>query len=326
MKHVSLGGLDVSRIGLGAMTMAGTYTTGGGLDDAESIRTIHRALDLGVTHIDTAEIYGPFHSEELVGRAIKGRRDDVVVATKFGLVSHAGDGPGVIDSSAANVKAAVEGSLLRLGTDHIDLYYQHRVDPNTPIEETVGALAELVAEGKVRHIGLSEAGPETIRRAHAVHPVAALQTEYSLWTRDVEAEILPLLRELGIGFVPYSPLGHGLLTGQIRTVEDFAEDDWRKTNPRFTGENFRRNLRIVDEVQAIGAEIGATPAQTALAWLLTRGDDIAPIPGTRRVSRVEENTAADGIELTAAQLDRLNSLTPAAGERHDEANMASIDR
>ena len=326
MKHVSLGGLDVSRIGLGAMTMAGTYTTGGGLDDAESIRTIHRALDLGVTHIDTAEIYGPFHSEEIVGKAIKGRRDDVVVATKFGLVSHSGGGPGVIDSSAANVKAAVEGSLRRLGTDHIDLYYQHRVDPNTPIEETVGALAELVAEGKVRHIGLSEAGPDTIRRAHAVHPVAALQTEYSLWTRDVEAEILPLLRELGIGFVPYSPLGHGLLTGQIRTVDDFADDDWRKTNPRFTGENFQRNLRIVDEVQAIGAEIGATPAQTALAWLLTRGDDIAPIPGTRRVSRVEENTAADGIELTAAQLDRLNNLTPAAGERHDEANMASIDR
>ncbi|MEV2235779.1 aldo/keto reductase [Streptomyces phaeochromogenes] len=326
MKHISLGGLDVSRIGLGAMTMAGTYTTGGGLDDAESIRTIHRALDLGVTHIDTAEIYGPFHSEEIVGKAIKGRRDDVVVATKFGLVSHAGNGPGVIDSSPGNVKTAVEGSLLRLGTDHIDLYYQHRVDPNTPIEETAGALAELVAEGKVRHIGLSEAGPETIRRAHAVHPVAALQTEYSLWTRDVEAEILPLLRELGIGFVPYSPLGHGLLTGQIRTVDDFTDDDWRKTNPRFTGENFQRNLRIVDEVQAIGAEIGATPAQTALAWLLTRGDDIAPIPGTRRVTRVEENTAADAVELSAAQLDRLNNLTPAAGERHDEVNMASIDR
>ncbi|MFE4612031.1 aldo/keto reductase [Streptomyces niveus] len=326
MKHVSLGGLDVSRIGLGAMTMAGTYTTGGGLDDTESIRTIHRALDLGVTHIDTAEIYGPFHSEEVVGKAIKGRRDDVVVATKFGMVSHSGGGPGVMDSGASNVKTAVEGSLKRLGTDHIDLYYQHRVDPSTPIEETVGALAELVAEGKVRHIGLSEAGLETIRRAHAVHPVAALQTEYSLWTRDVEAEILPLLRELGIGFVPYSPLGHGLLTGQIRTVDDFADDDWRKTNPRFTGENFQRNLRIVDEVQAIGAEIGATPAQTALAWLLTRGDDIAPIPGTRRVSRVEENTAADGIELTAAQLDRLNNLTPASGERHDEANMASIDR
>ena len=326
MKHVSLGGLDVSRIGLGAMTMAGTYTTGGGLDDAESIRTLHRALDLGVTHIDTAEIYGPFHSEEIVGKAIEGRRDDVVVATKFGLVSHSGAGPGVIDSSADNVKAAVEGSLLRLGTDHIDLYYQHRVDPNTPIEETIGALAELVAEGKVRHIGLSEAGPETIRRAHAVHPVAALQTEYSLWTRDVEAEILPLLRELGIGFVPYSPLGHGLLTGQIRTVDDFTDDDWRKTNPRFTGENFQRNLRIVDEVKAIGAEIGATPAQTALAWLLTRGNDIAPIPGTRRVSRVEENTAADAVELSAAQVDRLNNLTPAAGERHDEANMATVDR
>ncbi|MFD7121874.1 aldo/keto reductase [Streptomyces sp. NPDC059922] len=326
MKHVSLGGLDVSRIGLGAMTMAGTYTTGGGLDDDESIRTIHRALDLGVTHIDTAEIYGPFHSEEVVGKAIKGRRDDVVVATKFGMVSHSGGGPGVIDSSAGNVKTAVEGSLKRLGTDHIDLYYQHRVDPNTPIEETVGALAELVAAGKVRHIGLSEAGPATIRRAHAVYPVAALQTEYSLWTRDVEAEILPLLRELGIGFVPYSPLGHGLLTGQIRSVDDFPDDDWRKTNPRFTGENFQRNLRIVDEVQTIGAEIGATPAQTALAWLLTRGDDIAPIPGTRRVSRVEENTAAGNIELSATQLDRLNNLTPASGERHNEANMASIDR
>lgn len=248
------------------------------------------------------------------------------MATKFGLVSHSGGGPGVVDSSAGNVKAAVEGSLKRLGTDHIDLYYQHRVDPNIPIEETVGALVELIAEGKVRHIGLSEAGPATIRRAHAVHPVAALQTEYSLWTRDVEAEILPLLRELGIGFVPYSPLGHGLLTGQIRSVDDFADDDWRKTNPRFTGENFQRNLRIVDEVQAIGAEVGATPAQTALAWLLTRGDDIAPIPGTRRVSRVEENTAADSIELSAAQLDRLNNLTPASGERHDEANMAAIDR
>ncbi|MFF1257373.1 aldo/keto reductase [Streptomyces sp. NPDC058321] len=328
MKHISLGGLDVSRIGLGAMTMAGTYTTGGGLDDAESIRTIHRALDLGVTHIDTAEGYGPFHSEELVGKAIKGRRDDVVIATKFGLVSYANGSPdlGVIDSSPRNVRAAVEGSLKRLGTDHIDLFYQHRVDPNTPIEATVGALAELVTEGKIRHIGLSEAGPATIRRAHAVHPVAALQTEYSLWTRDVEAEILPLLRELGIGFVPYSPLGHGLLTGQIRTVDDFTDDDWRKTNPRFTGENFQRNLAIVDEVQAIGAEIGATPAQTSLAWLLTRGDDIAPIPGTRRIARVEENTAADAIELSATQLDRLNNLTPASGERHDEANMASIDR
>jgi aryl-alcohol dehydrogenase-like predicted oxidoreductase len=326
MKHVSLGGLDVSRIGLGAMTMAGTYTSEGALDDAESIRAIHRALELGVTHIDTAEIYGPFLSEKIVGRAIAGRRAEVVIATKFGLVSHSGGGPGMIDSSAKNVKAAVEGSLKRLGTDHIDLYYQHRVDPNTPIEDTVGAVAELVAEGKVLHFGLSEASPATIRRAHAVHPVAALQTEYSLWTRDVEDEILPLLRELGIGLVPYSPLGHGLMTGQIRSVDDFADDDWRKTNPRFTGKNFVRNLEIVDEVQTIGAEIGATPAQTALAWLLTRGDEIAPIPGTRRVARVEENTAADSVRLTSDQLDRLNNLTPAAGARHDEINMASVDQ
>jgi aryl-alcohol dehydrogenase-like predicted oxidoreductase len=326
MKNAHLGALVVSRIGLGAMTMAGTYTSEGGLDNAESIRTIHRALELGVTHIDTAEIYGPFLSEEIVGEAIRGRRDRVKIATKFGLVSHAGGGPGTVDSSAANVKAAVEGSLKRLGTDHIDLYYQHRVDRNTPIEETAAAVADLIAQGKVLHFGLSEASPETIRRAHAVQPVTALQTEYSLWTRDVEAEILPLLRELGIGFVPYSPLGHGLLTGQIRTVDDFADDDWRKTNPRFTGENFARNLAIVDEVTAIGAEIGATPAQTALAWILTRGDDIAPIPGTRRVSRVEENTAADAVELTAAQLERLDALRPAAGARHDDANMASIDR
>ncbi|WP_142061006.1 aldo/keto reductase [Pseudarthrobacter sp. B4EP4b] len=325
MKNARLRDLEVSRIGLGAMTMAGTYTSEGALDNTESIRTIHRALELGVTHIDTAEIYGPFLSEEIVGQAIKGRRNHVKIATKFGLVSHSGGGPGVIDSSAANIRTAVEGSLKRLGTDHIDLYYQHRVERNTPIEETAGAVADLITEGKVLHFGLSEASPDTIRRAHAVQPVTALQTEYSLWTRDVEDEILPLLRELGIGFVPYSPLGHGLLTGQIRTVEDFADDDWRKTNPRFTGDNFVRNLRIVDEVQSIGAEIGATPAQTALAWLLTRGADIAPIPGTRRVSRVEENTAADGVELTADQLERLNALQPAAGARHDDANMASID-
>ena len=325
MKHTSLGQLDVSRIGLGAMAMSGYY-----LDprssDAESIRTIHRALDLGVTHIDTAEIYGPFANEKLVGRALNGRRDDVVVATKFGLVSHSGGGPGVIDSSPGNIRTAVEGSLQRLGTDHIDLYYQHRVDPNTPIEDTVGALAELVTEGKIRHIGLSEAGPAKIRRAHAVHPVAALQTEYSLWTRDVEAELLPLLRELGIGFVPYSPLGHGFLTGQIRSTDQLADDDWRKTNPRFTGENLQRNLRIVDEVEAVAAEAGATPAQIALAWLLAQGDHIAPIPGTKRVSRVEENTAADGIELSAEQVARLNELAPATGERHDEANMSTIDR
>ncbi|MGH8995959.1 MAG: aldo/keto reductase, partial [Acidimicrobiales bacterium] len=263
MKNISLGGLDVSRIGLGAMTMAGIYTAGGGLDDDESIRTIHRALELGVTHIDTAEVYGPFHSEELVGRAIRSRRDEVVVATKFGLISHSGRGAGASDSSPASIRISVEGSLQRLGTDRIDLYYQHRVDPETPIEETIGTLAELVAEGKVRYIGLSEAGPDTIRRAHAVHPVAALQTEYSLWTRDPENQLLALLRELDIGFVPYSPLGHGFLTGQIRTINDIPDDDWRKTNPRFVGENFERNLRIVTEVEAVANEVGATPAQIA---------------------------------------------------------------
>jgi aryl-alcohol dehydrogenase-like predicted oxidoreductase len=324
MKHISIGGLDVSRIGLGAMSMSAYYNVDA-FDDAESVRAIHRALDLGVTHLETAEIYGPYTNEELVGRAIKGRRHHVVVATKFGLVSHASGGVGVLDSTPANVRAAVEGSLQRLGTDHIDLYYQHRVDPNTPIEDAVGALARLVAEGKVRHIGLSEAGPATIRRAHAVHPLAALQTEYSLWTRDPEAELLPLLRELGIGFVPYSPLGHGFLAGDIRSPEQLSDDDWRKTNPRFTGENFQRNLRIVAEVQAVARDAGATPAQIALAWLLAQGDDIAPIPGTKRVARVEENTAADSIELTAAQIERLNNLTPAAGARHDEANMAAID-
>ncbi|AUZ88687.1 aldo/keto reductase [Arthrobacter agilis] len=326
MRSAHLGDLDVSRVGLGAMTMAGTYTTGGALDDDESIRTIHRALDLGVTHIDTAEIYGPYLSEQIVGKATRGRRDHVRIATEFGLVSHNGGGPGVIDSSPSNVKIAVEGSLRRLGRDYIDLYYQHRVDPNTPIEDTAGAVADLITEGKVLHFGLSEASAHTIRRAHAVHPVSALQTEYSLWTRDVEAHILPLLRELGIGFVPYSPLGHGLLTGQIRSAADIPEDDWRKTNPRFVGENFTRNLRLVDEVRAIGAEIGSTPAQTALAWILAQGEDIAPIPGTRRVGRVEENTAADTVELTAQQIERLTALDPAAGERHDEANMASIDK
>jgi aryl-alcohol dehydrogenase-like predicted oxidoreductase len=307
------------------MSMSGYYNIGAGTD-AESIRAIHRALDLGVTHLDTAEIYGPYHNEELVGRAVKGRRDRVVLATKFGIVSHAGAGPGVLDSSQANIRVAIDGSLKRLGTDYIDLYYQHRVDPNTPIEDTVGALSQLVDEGKVRHIGLSEAGPGTIRRAHAVHPVAALQTEYSLWTRDPEAELLPLLRELGIGFVPYSPLGHGFLTGEIRSPEQLSDDDWRKTNPRFTGENFQHNLRIVHEVEAVAAEAGATPAQIALAWLLAQGDDIAPIPGTKRVARVEENTAADRIELSPEQVERLNNLTPAAGERHEAGNMAVIDR
>jgi aryl-alcohol dehydrogenase-like predicted oxidoreductase len=325
MEHVHLGSLDVSRIGLGCMGMSSAYT-GAGTDDAESIRTIHRALDLGVTLIDTAEIYGPFANEELVGRAIKGRRDEVVLATKFGLISHAGGGPWNLDSSRANIRTAVEGSLGRLATDHIDLYYQHRVDPKTPIEDTVGALAELVSEGKIRHIGLSEAGPGTIRRAHAVHPVSALQSEYSLWTRDPEAVVLPLLRDLGIGFVAYSPLGRGFLTGEIRSTDDFADDDSRKTNPRFIGENFERNLRAVEEVKAIAAEVGATPAQVALAWVLAQGDDIAPIPGTKRVTRLEENVAADGIQLTTGQLDKLTNLTPAAGDHHNEEQMRMIER
>ncbi|QQM38652.1 aldo/keto reductase [Streptomyces liliifuscus] len=325
MKHIKLGDLDVARIGLGAMSMSHAYT-GAGSDDAESIRTLHRALDLGVTLIDTAEVYGPYANEELVGQALKGRRDQVVVATKFGFMSHTGRGAGALDSSPANIRAAVEGSLKRLGTDRIDLYYQHRVDPDTPIEETVGTLSELVAQGKIRHIGLSEAGVETIRRAHAVHPVTALQSEYSLWTRDPEPEILPVLRELGIGFVPYSPLGHGFLTGQIRSTDDFADDDWRKNNPRFTGENFQLNLRLADEVKAVADEVGATPAQVALAWLLAQGDDIAPIPGTKRVSRVEENTAADAIELSAEQLAELDGLTPAAGDHHDEAGTRLLGR
>ncbi len=323
MKHTRLGDLDVSRIGLGTMGMSHGYT-GAGSDEAESLRTIRRALELGLTLIDTAEIYGPFTNEELVGRALRGRRDEVVLATKFGLVSHTGGGP--LDSSSANVRAALEGSLTRLGTDHVDLYYQHRVDPNVPIEDTVGALAELVAEGKVRHIGLSEAGPATIRRAHAVHPITALQSEYSLWTRDPESEVLPLLRELGIGFVAYSPLGRGFLTGKIRTPDELADDDFRKTNPRFLGENFEHNLRIADEVGAIGSEIGATPAQVALAWLLAQGGDVAPIPGTKRVSRVEENLAADGIELTVEQIDQLSSLTPPVGGHHTEEQMRLLGR
>ena len=325
MQHISLGTLDVGRIGLGGMGMSAAYT-GAGTDDAESIRTIHRALDLGVTLIDTAEIYGPFTNEELVGRAISDRRDDVVLATKFGLVSHAGDGPWHLDSSPANIRTALEGSLRRLGTDHVDLYYQHRVDPTTPIEDTVGALADLVAEGKVRYIGLSEAGPDTIRRAHAVHPVTALQSEYSLWTRDPEPKVFPVLRELGIGFVAYSPLGRGFLTGQIRSTDDFADDDSRKTNPRFTGENFARNLRAVEEVEAVARDVGATPAQVALAWVLAQGDDIAPIPGTKRVARVEENSAADAVHLRPDQIVQLTDITPAVGDHHNEQQMQMIER
>jgi aryl-alcohol dehydrogenase-like predicted oxidoreductase len=325
MQHVTLGSLDVGRIGLGAMSMSGHYGREG-LDDAEAIRTIHRALDLGVTLIDTAEIYGPFANEELVGRAVADRREQVVLATKFGFVSHSGGGPGNLDSSPANIRAAVEGSLKRLGTEYIDLYYQHRVDPKTPIEDVAGALGELVAEGKVRHIGLSEAGPETIRRAHAVHPVTAVQSEYSLWTRDQEPKVLPLLRELGIGFVAYSPLGRGFLTGKIRSQADLAADDTRTGNPRFIGENFEHNLRILAEVEAVAAAAGATAAQVALAWLLSRGQDVVPIPGTRHVHRLEENVAAADVRLTDEQIAELTNLTPAAGDHHNEAQMQMLER
>jgi len=324
MKQADLGTLRVSRIGMGCMGMSDAYT-GANSDEGESIRTIHRAIELGVTLIDTAEIYGPFTNEELVGRALRGRRDKVMVATKFGLWSYA-DGVPQLNSRPENVRLAVEASLRRLQTDHIDLYYQHRVDRNTPIEDTVGVLAELVAEGKVRHIGLSEAGVATIRRAHTVHPISAVQSEYSLWTRDPEDQLLPVLRELGIGFVAYSPLGRGLLTGTIRSASDFADNDVRTKNPRFMGENLDHNLRLAEQVHGIANEVGATPAQVAIAWLLTRGHDIVPIPGTKRVSRLEENVAADGVQLSASQVEALESLPPVAGEHHDEASMRLIER
>jgi aryl-alcohol dehydrogenase-like predicted oxidoreductase len=323
MKQAQLAELQVGRLGLGAMGMSVAYA-GAGTDDAESIRTIHRAIDLGVTLIDTAEVYGPYVNEELLARALRGRRDQVLLATKFGLISHTGrDG---LDSSPANIRIAVDGSLRRLATDHIDLYYQHRLDRQTPIEDTIGVLAELVTEGKIGYIGLSEVGVDTIRRAHATHPITAVQSEYSLWTRDQEEAILPALRELGIGFVAYSPLGRGFLTGAIRSTQELPDSDYRKTNPRFFDDNFEHNLRCADEVRDIGADIGATAAQVALAWLLAKGADIVPIPGTKRVTRLEENVGADAIELTADQLARLDRLTPPLGGHHAEAQMAWIDR
>jgi len=323
MKHAHLADLEVGRLGLGAMGMSVAYV-GAGFDDDESIRTVHRAIDLGVTLIDTAEVYGPYVNEELLARALRGRRDQVVLATKFGLISHTGrDG---LDSSPANIRIAVDGSLQRLQTDHIDLYYQHRLDRGTPIEDTIGALAELVAAGKIRHIGLSEVGVQTIRRAHAVHPITAVQSEYSLWTRDQEDAVLPLLRELGIGFVAYSPLGRGFLAGAIRSTEELPDSDYRKTNPRFFEENFRHNLGSADELHDISTDVGATPAQVALAWLLAKGPDIVPIPGTKRVARLQENVAADAVELTGEQLARLDGLTPAVGGHHAEAQMPWIDR
>ncbi|ORV61762.1 aldo/keto reductase [Mycobacterium europaeum] len=323
MKQARLANLGVGRLGLGAMGMSVAYA-GAGSDEAEAIRTVHRAVDLGVTLIDTAEVYGPYLNEELLARALRGCRDQVVLATKFGLISRTGRNG--LDSSPANIRIAVDGSLQRLATDRIDLYYQHRLDRGTPIEDTIGALAELVVAGKVRHIGLSEVGVNTIRRAHAVHPITAVQSEYSLWTRDQEDEILPLLRELGIGFVAYSPLGRGFLTGAIRSTEGLPDSDYRKTNPRFFDENFRHNLQSADELRAISADVGATPAQVALAWLLAKGPDIVPIPGTKRVARLEENVGADSVELTPEQLSRLDRLTPPRGGHHADAQMEWIDR
>jgi aryl-alcohol dehydrogenase-like predicted oxidoreductase len=319
------GGIRVSRIGLGLMGISAFYS-GAGEDDAGGAATILGALDRGVTFLDTAEIYGPYANEELLGRtlAASGRRDEAVIATKFGTIRHAdGDVPG-LDGSPGNVRLAVEGSLRRLRTDRIDLYYQHRMDPDVPVEDTVGALAELIAEGKIRGYGLSEAAVSTIRRAHAVHPVTAVQTEYSLWSRDPEAELLPALRELGIGFVPYSPLGRGFLTGAIRSVDGLAEGDFRRANPRFAGEALDANLAIVAVIERIAAEADATPAQIALAWLLAQGDDIAPIPGTRRIERVEENIGAASVELTEAQLATLDAITPAVGDRY--ADMTPLNR
>jgi len=316
-------GFEVSAEGLGCMGMSYAYGAG---DEEGGIATIHRAIELGVTLLDTAEVYGPYANEELVGRAVAGRRDEVEIATKFGF-DFKGETRGV-DGSPENARRVCDESLRRLGTDHIDLYYQHRVDPDVPIEETVGAMGELVAAGKVRFIGLSEAAPATIRRAHATHPLTAVQTEYSLWTRDPEDEVLPTLRELGIGFVPYSPLGRGFLTGQIRSLDDLAEDDWRRTNPRFQGEAFAENLRLADRVAELAEGIGATPAQVALAWVLAKGDDLVPIPGTKRPERVEENAAAADLELTDAQvaeLDAAISRDAVRGARYDDSGMEMLN-
>jgi len=311
-------------MGLGCMGMSEFYGSG---DEDEAIRTIHRALELGVDFLDTADMYGPFTNEKLVGRAIADRRDAVVVATKFGNVRGENGERLGIDGSPEYVRKACDASLRRLGTGHIDLYYQHRVDQTVPIEETVGAMAELVQQGKVRHLGLSEASPQTIRRAHAVHPITALQTEYSLWTRDPEAEVLPTVRELAIGFVAYSPLGRGFLTGRFTSPDDFEEGDFRANHPRFQGENLQRNLDLVERVKAIAREKGCTPGQLALAWALSRGDDIVPIPGTKHVRYVEENAGARDVELTDEDLARRDDVAPvgvAAGERY--ADMSSIDR
>jgi aryl-alcohol dehydrogenase-like predicted oxidoreductase len=328
MEKRTLGTLEVSALGLGCMGMSAFY---GSADEGEAIATIQRALELGIDFLDTAQLYGPLTNEELVGKAIKGHRDEYVIATKFARrMDNATPGDmstlGPLDGSAAHVKSSIEGSLTRLGTDHVDLYYQHRVDPNVPIEETVGAMAELVAEGKIRHIGLSEASADTLRRAQAVHPITALQTEYSLWTRDVEAEILPTCRELGIGFVPYSPLGRGFLSGRFTSPDDLDANDFRRHGPRFTGDNLEANLRLAGKVAEIAQEKDITPAQLALAWVLAQGQDIVPIPGTKRREYLEQNAGAVDVTLSDDDLARIDAeLGAAAGDRYDEAGMASIN-
>ena len=328
MKQRKLADLEVSELGLGCMGMSAFY---GSTDEAEGIATIQRALELGINFIDTAQLYGPMTNEELVGRAVEGHRDEYVIATKFARRTD-GATPGdmstlgPLDGSAEHVHTSVEGSLKRLKTDRIDLYYQHRVDPNVEIEETIWAMAELVQQGKILHIGLSEAAPETIRRAQAVHPITAVQTEYSLWTRDVEAEILPTCRELGIGFVPYSPLGRGFLSGRFTKPEDLDESDFRRKGPRFTGENLETNLQLAGKVKKIAEELQITPAQLAIAWVLAQGDDLVPIPGTKRRSYLEQNSAAADVELSDADLARIDAELPAAaGARYDEAGMASVN-
>ena len=327
MKQRKLADLEVSAIGLGCMGMSAFYGT---TDEDQGVATIQRALELGVNFLDTAQLYGPLTNEMLVGRAIKGHRDEYVIATKFSRrMDNATPGEmsttGPLDGSPDHVRRSIDGSLERLGTDHIDLYYQHRVDPNVPIEETVGAMAELVQQGKVRHIGLSEAAPDTIRRAHAVHPITAVQTEFSLWTRFAETDVIPTCRELGIGFVPYSPLGRGFLSGRFNSPEELDEGDFRRNGPRFTGENLEANRALAAKVGEIAADKGITPAQLAIAWVLAQGVDLVPIPGTKRRSYLEENAAAVDVELTTEDLERINAEMPeAAGDRYDETGMATV--